>query len=619
MVGIGIGIWFTLESGNRLEITQSSNLTILATIMRRFVKAGPLVLLAGSRFLRFSFGTGGPGRLAHSASNASFSNQDESYNSVSTWLKDCFKNKSYLPIFSVNGDNITVLREPCEFYEILKSKAAVSNKRIVLASLYLGTGHLEQDLVNTIHERSRELAANSNEFQIKILLEHTRGSRGKKNSRTMLLPVLQEFPNNVSISLYHTPKLRGLLRAIVPERFNETISAMHLKVYIFDDTLVMSGANLSNDYFTNRQDRCIVFEDCRELCDYFHELVNTVSSFSLQLSPQDTTHVHNNLCEHPYLGDNKKYINEARKKIKDFMQKYSNHGNLMETVDKMLNSDKGIVSEESNTKYEAKDCLKSVVMNDIENKRNNTTLQISNKSECNNEQRNMENMGNSDLKHKASQKYNSVKDTFVIPLIQMYPLGVTDDEEITSNLLRHAPSQSKIFLATAYFNLTRNYWNRILKSRCNDVDVVMAHPKANGFFEAPGVAGGIPHAYTLIAKQCYRDVVKLKQQDRISFWEYLRPGWTFHGKGLWTQVGPSLLPYLTMFGSSNFGNRSAYRDLEAQILLVTRNETLSHELEKEKNNLKDYSTFVGADTYRNNDRRTPLWVFLIRTIMKTFF
>ena len=85
------------------------------------------------------------------------------------------------------------------------------------------------------------MAEKSQDFEVEILLEHTRGSRGTKNSRTMLLPLLQNFPDYVKINLYHTPKLRGLLRALVPERFNETVSAMHMKVYIFDDTLVMSG------------------------------------------------------------------------------------------------------------------------------------------------------------------------------------------------------------------------------------------------------------------------------------------------------------------------------------------------------------------------------------------
>lgn len=64
---------------------------------------------------------------------------------------------------------------------------------------------------------------------------------GQTNSRTMLLPLLQRFASQMRVSLYHTPDLRGLLRRLVPERFNETIGVQHIKVYLFDDSIIISG------------------------------------------------------------------------------------------------------------------------------------------------------------------------------------------------------------------------------------------------------------------------------------------------------------------------------------------------------------------------------------------
>lgn len=64
---------------------------------------------------------------------------------------------------------------------------------------------------------------------------------GRKNSRTMLLPLLQRFPEQVRVSLFHTPNLRGLLRLLIPERFNETIGLQHIKVYLFDNNVILSG------------------------------------------------------------------------------------------------------------------------------------------------------------------------------------------------------------------------------------------------------------------------------------------------------------------------------------------------------------------------------------------
>lgn len=64
----------------------------------------------------------------------------------------------------------------------------------------------------------------------------------------MLLPLLQRFPEQMRVSLYHTPDLRGLLRLLVPERFNETIGVQHIKVYLFDNSLIISGYEPMDTY-----------------------------------------------------------------------------------------------------------------------------------------------------------------------------------------------------------------------------------------------------------------------------------------------------------------------------------------------------------------------------------
>lgn len=73
------------------------------------------------------------------------------------------------------------------------------------------------------------------------MLDYTRGSRGQHNSRQMLLPLINESCGNVNVALFHTPHLRGLLKTFIPERFNETIGLSHLKVYLFDNDVIISG------------------------------------------------------------------------------------------------------------------------------------------------------------------------------------------------------------------------------------------------------------------------------------------------------------------------------------------------------------------------------------------
>jgi CDP-diacylglycerol--glycerol-3-phosphate 3-phosphatidyltransferase len=80
-------------------------------------------------------------------------------------------------------------------------------------------------------------------LQVHILIDCLRGTRVSKgqSSATLLLPLIKEFPEQLKVSMYHTPDLRGLLKRTLPQRFNESIGLMHLKLYGFDDTVMLSG------------------------------------------------------------------------------------------------------------------------------------------------------------------------------------------------------------------------------------------------------------------------------------------------------------------------------------------------------------------------------------------
>lgn len=76
----------------------------------------------------------------------------------------------------------------------------------------------------------------------------------------------------------------------------------------------MFRANLSHDYFTNRQDRYIVISDCAPLADFYSGLVERLSAVSLALDNNDsltprTPHLH------PYLSPRASYEAEARSSV----------------------------------------------------------------------------------------------------------------------------------------------------------------------------------------------------------------------------------------------------------------------------------------------------------------
>jgi CDP-diacylglycerol--glycerol-3-phosphate 3-phosphatidyltransferase len=189
---------------------------------------------------------------------------------------------------------------------------------------------------------------------------------------------------------------------------------------------IFLSANLSHDYFTNRQDRYIEIKNSPEVADFFHQLVSTVKTCSLQLNKSNTTTMHPSFPFHPTQDTDggKKFINEASSRLLQFLDEY-------------INKQTNILPSDSKGQ------------------------------------------------------------TWVVPLIQMLPYGIRQDEMVTSELLASLPKDSILLLASGYFNLTSEYINLILNSKAC-CDILTAHPSANGFYKAKGVAGKNIHFYYLL-------------------------------------------------------------------------------------------------------------------------
>lgn len=57
----------------------------------------------------------------------------------------------------------------------------------------------------------------------------------------MVQDLIARFHDKFLLGLYHTPNLRGVLRALGPERFKEVMGLQHMKIYVFDDDVMLSG------------------------------------------------------------------------------------------------------------------------------------------------------------------------------------------------------------------------------------------------------------------------------------------------------------------------------------------------------------------------------------------
>ncbi|XP_021356290.1 CDP-diacylglycerol--glycerol-3-phosphate 3-phosphatidyltransferase, mitochondrial-like isoform X2 [Mizuhopecten yessoensis] len=443
------------------------------------------------------------------------------------------------PCFGINGHQVQVLQQPDQFYETLKVRVKQAKKRVVLASLYLGTGVLEQELVDNIREACIEAKKNKDEdFEVHVLLDFVRGSRGHdSSSRTMLTPLLKEFEGMIHVHLFHSPNLRGLVRSLLPQRFDEIVGLHHMKMYLFDDSFIISGANLSESYFTDRQDRYILFNECVEMADFFSALVKGVAACSFVLHSDNTVTLSPYCKAHPFddKDDGVEYKKEARQRILDIVRNKRNEGQL--TRD-------GV-------------------------------------------------------------------DTWVYPLVQMGPLGIQDDEQVMKHMLRKAKKEEKLLLASGYFNLTEDYMQIILQETDAQFDILMSSPETNGFFGAKGVSGAVPFLYVQTAKEFYNRICQGDQEARIQLQEYFHETWSFHVKGLWYYFSDSKGPAMTIIGSSNFGHRSVYRDLECQAVVVTNNTSLQNQLKKEHEDLYQRSSPMTEDTFKQLNRYVPFYNFFI--------
>lgn len=188
------------------------------------------------------------------------------------------------PRIDIRADQIKVLQGPEQFYETLKSKIRGAKRRIYLSTLYIGKS--EYELISALREA---LVRGGPELKMSILTDALRGTRESPDAScaSLLAPLAAEFPDQVEIRMYHTPNLTGLRKRLIPKRINEGWGLQHIKLYGFDDEVILSGANLSNDYFTNRQDRYHVFS-AKSVAKYFARIHHVVCSVSFLLLPSAT-------------------------------------------------------------------------------------------------------------------------------------------------------------------------------------------------------------------------------------------------------------------------------------------------------------------------------------------
>ncbi|ESZ94992.1 hypothetical protein SBOR_4612 [Sclerotinia borealis F-4128] len=441
------------------------------------------------------------------------------------------------PKFEVHGSQIQILRTPSEFYETLK--------------------------ISTLQQALR---ANP-KLKLSILTDALRGTRESPSAScaSLLAPLVSEFGvDRVEIRMYHTPNLNGLRKKYIPKRINEGWGLQHMKLYGVDDEIIISGANLSSNYFTDRQDRYHVFSS-KEVTQYFSRIHNAISSLSFLVSPDTQLHAgytlewpSSNSCPSP-LTDSQGYISHASSILTPLIR--------ASTPPKSIPSDPQA----------------------------NTTI------------------------YPISQ---------FTPLFPSTSDASTELPLLTRLLtLLNSPTTSSSWTFTAgYFNPSPTLTSLLLHTTSKNNTVLTASPHANGFYNSPGISGMLPSAYTLLLRKFLAAAQKIQgPSPNISLREWKRGtvnepgGWTYHAKGLWVSFpspssssssSPSETPKpaITVLGSSNYTKRSYTLDLETGVVIVTRDPDLQERLRQERDGLGEWASEVGMKEFQSSERRVGLHV-----------
>lgn len=169
---------------------------------------------------------------------------------ISHFSRSLIKNVELRPLSLSPSTRIMTLPDPATYYSFIRNHIQKSRHNITLSALYLGSGHLEKALV---HDLRNALTTNP-DLTLTVILDHSRAQR----SPTPLAHLVDEFhETRVKVLLYQMPVLRGVLAKFLPSQICEVLGVYHCKFNLFDDDVLLSGANLSEEYFVNRQDRYV--------------------------------------------------------------------------------------------------------------------------------------------------------------------------------------------------------------------------------------------------------------------------------------------------------------------------------------------------------------------------
>ncbi|KAK0530823.1 CDP-diacylglycerol--glycerol-3-phosphate 3-phosphatidyltransferase [Tilletia horrida] len=456
-----------------------------------------------------------------------------------------------LPCFPAHSDQLHLLPSPSAFHDALLALIASAQSRLVLSSLYIGPTEAE-----LIHTHLRAALSRNPQLRCTLLLDALRSTRegfARPSAASLVAALVRDFPEQVDARLHLTPRATSaLVRKLLPKRFGEGLGLQHMKLYLADDSLIISGANLSRDYFTNRQDRYMLIRDHQPLGDYMHDLV--VQRFARHAYRLDAVH---ESSSSQFSGDER-------------------------NAEYRLTWDGG---ERSEQLWRASTAA---------GKQKARPVEYSWGSSLSDDLRALTSAwAQSAPPHRSEDaERGGAADVELVPLLQLGTVGLSQETDALQLLLsqhldakqREGDGRTTIDLTTGYFSPSPSLVRLLLRQNGESrssllLRILTAAPRANGFFGSSFPSGLLPAAYVLLERAFAKKAQTAGWREsapgekdggprrvlEMRRWE--KPGWTYHAKGIWITPPSSSHPQITLLGSSNYGRRSSNLDAECTLLI----------------------------------------------------
>ncbi|KAM0675572.1 CDP-diacylglycerol--glycerol-3-phosphate 3-phosphatidyltransferase [Gurleya vavrai] len=150
-------------------------------------------------------------------------------------------------------EEIHLLQKPNDFFEMIKKKLKES-ETVFIETLYMTVEKECLEIFEILKDRNKK-----NQKTV-IILDENRAFRTKN---------LFNFIDENNLKEIFVFKSNESNKAF-PHFIKELLSVLHSKIYIFDDEVILSGANLSDHYLRDRADRYILIKN-KKFADHLKE------------------------------------------------------------------------------------------------------------------------------------------------------------------------------------------------------------------------------------------------------------------------------------------------------------------------------------------------------------